>query len=228
MPSKKELEKAKKKQEEKELLERKQKEDAEWEVGVNKKANEREKKKQEKQEEKMAKNKIVNELLEVEDYTIKGKKPKTKRGKDDFKLLNEALKSVPKTKQQREKEEKEKDQERKTKELMLLNDKKKEQQIKEEEEEKKLRQRGIITNTDFDMKFENKSLENEVNISSIDGAIDLLNNNKQNIKDIYKSFYDEQMIILKADNPGLRLSQYNDRIQKLWRNSPMNPKNKID
>ena len=35
------------------------------------------------------------------------------------------------------------------------------------------------------------------------------------------------MEILKQQNPGLRLSQYKDKIQKLWKSSDQNPNNKI-
>ena len=227
MPSKKELEKAKRKQEERELLEQKQKEDAEWEVGVNKKANDREKKKQEKQEEKMAKNKLMNDLLEAEDYAIKGKKPKTKKGKDDFKLLNEALKSAPKTKQQRQLEEKKKEDESKKHQMMLLEEKKKEIRIKEEQEKRELKAKGIVCNKDFDVKFTNSLQDDEINITGLDGAIDMFSENSKSTKGLYHVFYNEQLEILKQKNPGLKLSQYRDKIDKLWKNSAINPMNKV-
>jgi hypothetical protein len=42
---------------------------------------------------------------------------------------------------------------------------------------------------------------------------------------LYNAFYEAQLPILKEELPGLKLSQYKDRIFDLWKRSPENPDN---
>ena len=66
MPSKKEIEKALKKEIEIQTVEDKMKEDASWEVGVNKREKAKTQKEIQKQEEKLMKNQKLAELIEQE------------------------------------------------------------------------------------------------------------------------------------------------------------------
>jgi len=43
---------------------------------------------------------------------------------------------------------------------------------------------------------------------------------------LYNAYYEAQLAILKEDLPGLKLSQYKDRIFEMWKKAPENPKNK--
>ena len=226
MPSKKEKEKAFLKQQQEIENEMKKNEDASWNIGVNKKALERDNKKIEKHEKQMEKKKIMDELLTNEDCLIKGKKPKGKGTDNNLKMLNDALKSAPKSKIQKEKEIKDKEMEKKRNEANLLMEQQQQKKQQQDIEEKKLKEKGIIYDRDFDVKFENKSFEDEINITGINEVLDALQSNNK-LNSTYNKFYNEQMEILKQQNPGLRLSQYKDKIQKLWKSSDQNPNNKI-
>ena len=63
-------------------------------------------------------------------------------------------------------------------------------------------------------------------ITGIDGAIDVLSD-KQTTQ-TFNEFYECQLKILKEEQPGLRLSQYNDRIHIMWKKSVLNPKNVVN
>lgn len=68
--------------------------------------------------------------------------------------------------------------------------------------------------------------------SGIDGALDSLSIKKQEdkhpekrMKALHKAFEERMMPQMKIDYPGLRMSQYKERIFLLWKKSPENPKN---
>jgi hypothetical protein len=42
---------------------------------------------------------------------------------------------------------------------------------------------------------------------------------------LYNAYYERQLPIMKEDLPGLKLSQYKDRIFEAWKKSPENPAN---
>ncbi|CAM9281047.1 unnamed protein product [Phaeothamnion confervicola] len=46
-----------------------------------------------------------------------------------------------------------------------------------------------------------------------------------NMKALYRAFEDREMMRMRQEFPGLKLSQYKDRIWELWRRSPENPQN---
>lgn len=48
-----------------------------------------------------------------------------------------------------------------------------------------------------------------------------------NLKAAYAAFEEREMAKMKVDRPGLKLSQYKERIFALWGRSPENPKNQI-
>ena len=48
---------------------------------------------------------------------------------------------------------------------------------------------------------------------------------KVNLKAAYAAFEEREMPRLKEENPGLKLSQYKERVQKAWEKSPENPAN---
>jgi Coiled-coil domain-containing protein 124 /Oxs1 len=45
------------------------------------------------------------------------------------------------------------------------------------------------------------------------------------MKSAYAAFEEEQMPIIKAENPNLRQSQLKQQLQKRWKKSPDNPMN---
>jgi len=77
--------------------------------------------------------------------------------------------------------------------------------------------------------------------SNLDDALDLMTAIKQSggsqnqdkverhperrLKSAWAQFEEEQLPILKKENPGLKLSQLNQKLQKIWKKSPQNPLN---
>lgn len=226
MPSKKDKAIERASQREKMKLEEEQrlKEEIEWEKGTNKRAADREAKKNQKFDEKMAKASEMKMLLAEDEVEIKGKKTKLRKQKgDSLDLLNKALAEAPKSKKEKEKENRLKQlelnkQHSRQKELDMENER-----IKREKEAYLLRQKGIVENNKLE-EINNTLDDDDIHSSGIDAALNVFSNNQNmDIRSIYKSFYDEQLMILKENSPGLRLSQYNDKIHKLWKNSNLNP-----
>lgn len=44
-------------------------------------------------------------------------------------------------------------------------------------------------------------------------------------KAAWEAYYEEQLVVLKEDKPGLRLMQYKSMIFENWQRSPLNPRN---
>lgn len=44
-------------------------------------------------------------------------------------------------------------------------------------------------------------------------------------KALYNAYYERELVAMKEDLPGLKLSQYKDRIFENWKKSPENPAN---
>ena len=42
---------------------------------------------------------------------------------------------------------------------------------------------------------------------------------------LYNAYYERELVTMKEDLPGLKLSQYKDRIFENWKKSPENPAN---
>tara|TARA_B100000035_G_C21013316_1_gene560672 strand:- start:70 stop:768 length:699 start_codon:yes stop_codon:yes gene_type:complete len=229
MPSKKALEKALKKEKEIAELEKQKQEDASWEIGINKKGKLREEMKNEKHEQKLKRNKEMKDLLEHENETLSniGKRPKTRRTKnDDFSLLNEALKNAPKTRSQKEAELKQKQREQE-KFIQLKREKEKEERLERERKENYLlEKKGIVKDSSLMLEINNNDIyeEKSVYMTGIDSALDFFDEN-HHTKLSFDDFFKEKLPIIKEQIPGLRLSQYKDKILKLWKNSIENPIN---
>eukprot|EP01036_Dinobryon_divergens_P027678 gene27678-36490_t len=233
-----------------EEAEREKREAAEWSVGV--KDSKKQKDLEEKDATKRAKAAEKAALLAEEEAslsTIAKSKPTKKKGKDDFDLLNATLAQQPKTKAQKEAELKKKaDEERKQKEAEARKAKE-EQRRAEEEEIRKAAAKGIIINhTDSLFIPLNNRLPDEyedddgegggafVAGTGLDSALDVMSlavkgpskideHPERRQKALYNAYYESQLSILKEDCPGLKLSQYKDRIFEMWKKAPENPKN---
>ena len=48
----------------------------------------------------------------------------------------------------------------------------------------------------------------------------------KNIKVLFNAFSEKTTPQVRADNPGLKLSQVKERVRALWNKSPENPNNK--
>ena len=231
MPSKDKLRKQKEKEEEKERLEKEKLLDEYWNEGTNKKAEKKAKLDNEKQMEKYQKQKEKKELEEAdrimnENTSVKIKKGKKNKG-GDFELLNQALKTMPKTKAQKEMEKKQQEREYQKQQEELLKIKKKEKEELQEKERKENLQKGLSYNHSDIMNIEiNNTLEDgEEFITGIDNILDGFSNDDEKKFMTYDEFYKQQLEFLKQESPGLRLSQYKDKIFNLWKKSPYNKNN---
>jgi len=77
----------------------------------------------------------------------------------------------------------------------------------------------------------NTNKEDDVDVSGIDDAIAALSTEAQtgkgrvNLKAEFKKFEETELARLKVDQPGLKLSQYKERVWQNWQKSPENPMN---
>lgn len=226
MPSKqqKKADKAEQRLQDKQKQDQLLKDEQSWENGSNKRGALRKQQLNDKHEEKMKNAKEKRELLAEEETIGSGKKSKTRKMKgDDFDLLNQSLASMPKTKVQKEKEEKmrQKEEQRKLEQQKQIE--KEEFLEKQRQKEKELKYKNIVDNSNIMM---NKLDNDDNHVNTIDDAIDLLNDDGDSTM-AFKEFYRIQYLLLKEENPNLRLNQYKERIYKLWKKSPDNPSNKM-
>lgn len=75
--------------------------------------------------------------------------------------------------------------------------------------------------------------EGFLDVSGLDGAISALSakggavdeHPERRQKALYNAFYATNLPILKEEQPGLKLSQYKERLFDMWQSSSENPKN---
>ena len=209
MPSKNKLLKQKAKEEEREKLEQDKLLNEYWNEGTNKKKEAKDKIKDQKQIEKMQKQQEKKELLMLEEIItdeIKVNKTKSKK-KDDAYFLKKSLESKIKTRQEKEREEMEA--------LKKIN--KQQDLINKSQKEERLKLNQL-----YNKELENKNIhiasdlnENLSTIGNIDDALFALEDEKDETLN-FNDFYEKKLKSLKESFPGLKLSQYNDRIQKHW------------
>ena len=230
MPSKNKLLKQKEKEEQKEKAEEEKLLNEYWNEGTNKRSEKKAQIEHEKQMEKMQKLKEKKELEEAENADIqstntKVKKTKKKKG-DDFELLNEALKNAPKTKAQREAEQKQQEKLQKLAELERVNAKLKEEKELLEKEKQQNIQKGMVYEHDniMDMEVHNTLEEDEEVITGLDNILSSFST-EDSLS--FNKFYHQQLPIMKNEYPGLRLTQYQQKIHVLWKKSPLNKNNQI-
>ena len=222
MPSKNKLLKIKEKLEKKELEDNQKAEDDYWNQGTNKKKEKKEKQNQEKQLEKIENQKQKKELMQQEDNLISEikvqKKNKKKNKNDDLYLLNQALKNAPKSKIQKEAEKKEL--EKNLKQNYLSSQVQKNDEANEKFIKDAISKNININNNDLFIPI-NNHLNYDESASNIDDALTLFDSDNSN-KINYNDFCKEQLEILKQSHPGLRLSQYNEKINLLWKKLNLN------
>lgn len=221
MPSKdkqrkqKEKEEANQKQEEEQLL------DEYWNEGTDKKKAKKADLEHEKQAEKMRKAREMKELLEADEENMptKNMKKSKKKKDDDFAALQAALNAAPKTKAQKEAERKEQ-QRQQQKEQQQREHREKEEEIKRREEERLRNIKKGLSYGHEDMM--NAQVDNSVSddgevFTGIDDILQGFDGNAKEEQRAFQEFYQTQLPIMKEDNPGLKMSQYKDKIFQLWR-----------
>lgn len=90
---------------------------------------------------------------------------------------------------------------------------------------------GMIRGTEDDLvgRAANKALDEEHAGSGIDGALDAMNigggGTALSSKALFKAYEERMMSQMKEDYPGLKLSQYKEKIFQKWKKSAENPAN---
>ena len=213
---------------------------ADWNVGAKDSKKEREA--AEKEMEKARKAAELRELMAQEEADISGivikKKTSKKKKDDDFAMLNAALSAAPKTKAQKEAEAKKKETEERKKKEAENAEAARAVAAVAEKERKELERRGIVTNhtDDLMIKPQNSLDDNDIDVSGLEAAIGALSTRsggsagetvfkKVNRKALYEAYSERMMPEMREMNPGLKLSQYKDRIFESWKKSPENPDN---
>lgn len=214
---------------------REKEEAAAWEVGANKRGENKKKEAEAKADEQLRKKQERDALLAAEEAEVngtvfKGKKVK-KKGKDDFDKLNEVLAKQPKTKAQKLAEEKKKAAELKRKKEEEARKKRDEEKRKREAEAEKA---GIVLDHGDKMMVENTNKDDSdaLEASNITEALSVLSTTpeaddphpERRQKALHKAFVEKMLPIVKQESPGLRLTQYQERIFEMWKTSPENPR----
>ena len=215
MPSKDKQRKQKERDETKQRQEEEQLLDEYWNEGTNKKQAKKAELENEKQAEKMRKAKEMKELLEADEQIMPAQnvKKSKKKKKDDFTALQEALNSAPKTKAQKEAEKKEQQKKQ------LQEEQREREEELERREQERLRniKKGLSYGHEdlMETKVENSRLVEEEVYTGIDDILDGLSSKEQH--QAFQEFYDTQLPVMKEDMPGLKMSQYKDKIFQLWK-----------
>lgn len=217
MPSKDKQRKQKEKEETIQTQEKEQLLDEYWNEGTNKKKAKKADLEHEKQAEKMRKAKEMKELMEADEENLPSKNVKKSKKKkdDDFAALQAALNSAPKTKAQKEaerREEQRKQQQREHKE-------KQEEMERREEERLRNIKKGLSYGHEdvMNAQVENSRFDNEEAYTGIDDILEGLEGNAKEERRAFQTFYDAELPEMKERNPGLKISQYKDKIFQLWR-----------
>lgn len=125
---------------------------------------------------------------------------------------------------------------RKKKEAELEKKRKEEQAAKERAEKEKKELDPLMQNTNLMLEGavgrEGNVQAMEETLSGLDGALQTLNisvpgGDVKSQRALHLAFEEKMLPIVKAEYPGLRLSQYKEKIFTLWKKSPENPQNQI-
>jgi hypothetical protein len=125
---------------------------------------------------------------------------------------------------------------RKKKEAELEKKRKEEQAAKERAEKEKKELDPLMQNTNLMLEGavgrEGNVQAMEETLSGLDGALQTLNisvpgGDVKSQRALHLAFEEKMLPIVKDEYPGLRLSQYKEKIFTLWKKSPENPQNQI-
>ena len=93
-----------------------------------------------------------------------------------------------------------------------------------------MRKKGVVLQGDDLMRANrNRELEEEGSATGLDNALNMLGmeekEKSKNLKVLFNEFSERETPKVRADNPGLKLSQVKERVFRAWEKSPENPKN---
>ena len=214
---------------------------ASWEVGVKKDkkgAADKEAERLKKQAEKAAA--LAEDEEAIASVTVKTSKKK--KGKDDFADLQAALAKAPKTAAQKASERKAAEAEKKKADRKKAEEEakaaKETRDAEEDVQARKYASKGMVSNYMDDLlahkKTDNKlNDEDTLDLTGLDSVFEALAgpglaDKHPRMKAIYSAYYEEQLPIMKEMYPGLKLSQYKERIYVQFQKAPENPNNSRD
>jgi len=204
----------------------------EWSQGANNRKAGRDAATQEREEEKRKREEEKRRALAAEEEELGGikttvKKKKKKKGEGDplLALLAEGTSEKNKTKFEKMEAKKKKEKEERRK-------KQRDEEAAAATAAAGPREDPLIPELTENL---NRQMSMEEDASGIDGAIDLLSGGggggglekhpERRQKAAYAEFEERMMEQLKEELPGLKRSQYKERIFALWKKSPENPMN---
>eukprot|EP00977_Amphora_coffeiformis_P027829 scaffold34646_cov173-Amphora_coffeaeformis.AAC.35 len=208
---------------------------AEWEKGANTRKQSRETEAAAKADEAARKRREKEELLAAEEAALgpggkaksvpKVTKKKGGKKKDDLSLLEDALVSAADKKLKKQKAAEKEKKEKQAAALAAAAAKPKEVEMD-----------PLMANTESMFVDElvgrdaNKARMQAEGASGIDEALSMLHVGGDGValkstKGLYNKFEEAMMPVVKEENPGLRMTQYKEKIWNMWKRSPENPAN---
>ena len=199
--------------------EQEKKDAAAWAVGSNQRGASRQQAAADKQAEKMRKD-AEKKALEAEEDAAASKvmKPKKKKkDKDDVSALLMAGLDGGK---------------KKKKAVVVTKSAEKEKQTALRlAQEEAMRKKGVVLQGDDLMRANRNRDATEDSATGLDNALSMLGmeekEKSKNLKVLFNEFSERETPKVRADNPGLKLSQVKERVFRAWEKSPDNPKNQV-
>jgi hypothetical protein len=203
-----------------------------WEQGTNARKQGRDALAAEKSDEAARKRREKAELLAADEAalgpggtvpTSVKKKKNTKKKKDDLSLLEDSLVSAAEKKVKKQKALEREKQEKQAKTPVT---------VKHEEPIDPLlaNTNAMLANHEMVGRDANKARMAEEGASGIDAALSVLSVGGDGVtlrsaRASYGEFEERMLPVVKEEYPGLRLTQYKEKVWQLWKRSPENPAN---
>ena len=208
-----------------------------WSVGSNKKGAAKAAAAEAKAAEKARKAKEKLDLQAADEASVATVKKTKKKGKDDH--LDRALKVAPKSKAVMEADKKKQEKDARRKAQQEAEEAKAARRAAEEKERAEAARKGLVYGHGDALmatKIVNKLPDgDEESATGLDAAVSLLSvgskkeaHPEKRRKAAYEAYYAEQLPSMKEQLPGLKLSQYKERIFESWKTAPENPMNQPD
>ncbi len=98
-------------------------------------------------------------------------------------------------------------------------------------QEEAMRKKGVVLQGDDLMRANRNRDATEDSATGLDNALNMLGveekEKSKNLKVLFNEFSERETPKVRADNPGLKLSQVKERVFRAWEKSPDNPKNQV-
>ena len=152
-------------------------------------------------------------------------KAKGKKKKNDLSLLEDALVGEA---EKKTKAKKQKEREKKEKEAAALKAKAEKDAADQDNTDPLLKNTQAMIGGAVGRDANKATMQDGAGVSGIDGALHHLNVATTDVKKqkaLYLAFEEKMLPTVKSDYPGLRLTQYKEKVFQLWKKSSENPQN---